>query len=256
MSKNPLNQFRLDGKVAVITGGSRGLGKEMAMAFAKVGADVVIASRKIENCEALAKQIHQETGQRALPIAYHAGKWADSDELAKRSLDEFGKVDVLVNNAGMSPLYKDIRDLPEGLWDKVIGVNQKGPFRLSALLGHAMKENGGGSIINISSIAGYLGGMHELPYGGAKAALNNMTKSFAQMYAPHVRVNCIMPGAFLTDISKAWTPEILESFKTSIPLQRAGNPDEIIGPALFLASDASSYVTGSVFAVDGGFIIK
>lgn len=256
MTTDPLNQFRLDGKVAVVTGGSRGMGKEMVMAFARVGADVVIASRKIEGCEELAKQVHKETGQRALAVAYHAGKWSDSDALAQRSLDEFGKVDVLVNNAGMSPLYDDVRNISEDLWDKVIGVNQKGPFRLSALLGTAMKENGGGSIINISSIAGQMGGAVELPYGGAKAALNNMTKSFAQMYAPYVRVNCIMPGAFLTDISHAWTPELLESFKTGVPLQRAGDPHEIVGPALFLASDASSYMTGSVFAVDGGMMVR
>lgn len=255
MSTDPLSQFRLDGKVALVTGGSRGLGKEMVMAFARVGADVVIASRKIAGCEELAKQVHNETGQRALAVAYHAGNWSDSDALAKRSLDEFGKVDVLVNNAGMSPLYDDVRNISEELWDKVVGVNQKGPFRLSALLGTAMKENGGGSIINISSTAGQSGGAAELPYGGAKAALNNMTRSFAQMYAPHVRVNCIMPGPFLTDISNAWSPDILEAIAAGVPLGRAGEPHEIIGPALFLASDASSYMTGSVFAVDGGMIV-
>lgn len=255
MSSDPLSQFRLDGKVAVVTGGSRGMGKEMVMAFARVGADVVIASRKIEGCEALAKQVHKETGQRALAVAYHAAKWSDSDALADRCLDEFGKVDVLVNNAGMSPLYDDVRNVSEDLWEKVIGVNQKGPFRLSALLGHAMKDNGGGSIINISSTAGYMGGAMELPYAGAKAALNNMTKSFAQMFAPVVRVNCIMPGAFLTDISQAWTEEVKDSLMGLISMQRAGEPAEIIGPALFLASDASSYMTGEVMAVDGGMIV-
>ena len=255
MSADPLGQFRLDGKVAVVTGGSRGMGKEMVMAFARVGADVVIASRKLANCEELARQVHNETGQRALAVAYHAANWSESDALAKRSLDEFGKVDVLVNNAGMSPLYDDVRNVSEALWDKVVGVNQKGPFRLSALLGSFMKENGGGSIINISSTAGQSGGVTELPYGGAKAALNNMTKSFAQMFAPSVRVNCIMPGAFLTDISNAWAPETLEAIKNTVPLGRAAEPHEIIGPALFLASDASSYITGSVFAVDGGMLI-
>lgn len=256
MQVEPLSQFRLDGKVAVVTGGSRGLGKEMVMAFARVGADVVIASRKIEGCEQLAKQVHNETGQRALAVAYHAANWTDSDALAKRSLDEFGKVDVLVNNAGMSPLYDDVRNITEELWDKVIGVNQKGPFRLSALLGAAMKENGSGSIINISSTAGHAGGVAELPYGSAKAALNNMTRSFAQLYAPHVRVNCIMPGPFLTDISQAWSPDVHEAVNALIPLGRAGQPHEIVGAALFLASDASSYMTGTVFPVDGGMLVN
>ncbi|MEM8499996.1 MAG: SDR family oxidoreductase [Pseudomonadota bacterium] len=255
MSTDPLTQFRLDGKVAVVTGGSRGMGKEMVMAFARVGADVVIASRKIDACEELAKQVQNETGQRALAVGYHAADWSDSDVLAERCLNEFGHVDVLVNNAGMSPLYDDVRNVSEELWDKVIGVNQKGPFRLTALLGHAMKDNGGGSIINISSVAGQLGGAMELPYAGAKAALNNMTKSFAQLFAPLVRVNCIMPGAFLTDISEAWTPEVKAALKGLISMQRAGAPAEIIGPALFLASDASSYMTGEVFAVDGGMIV-
>ena len=255
MSTDPLSQFRLDGKVAVVTGGSRGLGKEMVMAYARVGADVVIASRKIEGCEQLAKEVHNETGQRALAVAYHAANWSDSDALAKRSLDEFGKVDVLVNNAGMSPLYDDVRNITEELWDKVIGVNQKGPFRLSALLGTAMKENGSGSIINISSTAGHAGGAAELPYGGAKAALNNMTRSFAQMYAPHVRVNCIMLGPFLTDISQAWSPDVHEAVNSLIPLGRAGQPHEIVGAALFLASEASSYMTGTVFPVDGGMLV-
>lgn len=254
--QDPLQQFRLDGKVAVITGGSRGMGKEMVMAYARVGADVVIASRKLENCEELAKQVRKETGQRAVAVAYHAANWSDSDMLAKRSLDEFGKVDVLVNNAGMSPLYDDIRNVTEELWDKVVGVNQKGPFRLTALLGSNMKENGGGSIINISSVAGDTGGVGELPYGGAKAALNNMTKSFAQMLAPQVRVNCIMPGSFLTDISHAWSAETIASFKDIVPLGRAGDPDEIVGAALFLASDASSYMSGAVFAIDGGLSVR
>jgi NAD(P)-dependent dehydrogenase (short-subunit alcohol dehydrogenase family) len=256
VAADPLSQFRLDGKVAVVTGGSRGMGREMVMAFARVGADVVIASRKLAGCEELAKQVRNETGQRALAVAYHAANWSDSDDLARRSLDEFGRVDVLVNNAGMSPLYDDVCNISEQLWDKVTGVNQKGPFRLSALLGTAMKANGGGSIINISSTAGQSGGATELPYAGAKAALNNMTRSFAKVFAPAVRVNCIMPGAFLTDISNAWSPDILEALQARVLLGRAGEPHEIVGPALFLASDASSYVTGSVFAVDGGMIVS
>lgn len=256
MSTDPIKQFRLDGKVAVVTGGSRGMGKEMILAFARAGADVVIASRKLEACEELARQVRKETGQKAIAVAFHAANWSDSDALTKRSLDEFGKVDVLVNNAGISPQYNDLRDVTEDLWSKVIGVNQKGPFRLSTLMGSAMKESGGGSIINISSMAALLGGKNELPYASAKAALNNMTRSFAQAFAPQVRVNCIMPGAFLTDISHAWPEDVIEQINQVTLLGRAGNPDEIAGAAIFLASDASSYVTGSVFTVDGGATAK
>jgi NAD(P)-dependent dehydrogenase (short-subunit alcohol dehydrogenase family) len=249
---DPLDQFRLDGKVAVVTGGSRGLGKEMVLAFARCGADVVIASRKHENCVALADQVKSETGRRALAVACHVAKWSDCDALAERVLAEFGRVDVLVNNAGSSPLYPSLVEVSEELFDKVIGTNLKGAFRLSALLGTHMAEGDGGSIINVSSIASVVPTPGEVPYAAAKAALNNLTESMARAFAPKVRVNCIMPGAFLTDISKAWSPQMKSALANMAALGRGGEPDEIVGAALYLASDASRYATGTILKVDGG----
>jgi len=243
---------QLSGKVAVVTGGSRGMGREMVLAFARCGADVVIASRKLANCEAVAKQVESETGQRALPVATHVGKWDECDALAKRALDHFGQVDVLVCNAGMSPLYPSILEITEALYDKVMDVNLKGSFRLSTLLGTAMAEANGGSIIYVSSVAALQPTQGEIPYGAAKAGLHNITVSLARAFAPKVRVNCIMPGAFMTDISKAWPAEMIAGLAKAVPLGRGGQPEEIVGATLFLASDASRYTTGSVIKVDGG----
>lgn len=254
MSADPTDQFRLDGKVALVTGGSRGLGKEMVLAFARVGADVVIASRKQEACDALAREVEQQTGQRALAVAAHAGKWDECDALASKALDTFGHVDVLVNNAGMSPLYDDIRNVTEALYDKVMDVNLKGAFRLTAVLGSAMRDGDGGSILNVSSTAASQASPGEMVYGAAKAGLHNCTKSFARAFAPKVRVNCIMPGPFMTDISKAWTPEMIEGLGRIMPLGRGGEPDEIVGAALYFASDASRFTTGAILKVDGGAI--
>jgi NAD(P)-dependent dehydrogenase (short-subunit alcohol dehydrogenase family) len=247
------DRFDLTGKVAIVTGGSRGLGREMCLAFAEHGADVVIASRKVEACEALAEEITKATGRQALGVAFHAGRWDDADRLADTAYERFGKVDVLVNNAGMSPLYPSLAAVTEDLFDKVIGVNFKGPFRLSAVVGERMAAGDGGSIINVSSIAAVQPSPGELPYAGAKAALNQMTMGLARAYAPKVRANVIMPGPFLTDISKAWDLEAFGKMaERTIPLRRGGQPSEIVGAALYLASDASSYTTGSVIKIDGG----
>ncbi len=249
---DPTQQFRLDGKIALVTGGSRGLGKEMVLAFARCGADVVIASRKQEACVALAEQVEKETGQRALAAGCHVAKWNECDALAERVLDHFGRVDVLVNNAGMSPRYPSVVEISEELYDKVMGVNLKGAFRLASVLGTAMFDADGGSIINVSSIAAEAPSPIEIPYAAAKSGLHSITKSLARAFAPKVRVNCIMPGAFMTDISKAWPAAAVEALERTTPLGRGGQPDEIVGAALYLASDASSYTTGSILKVDGG----
>ncbi len=245
--------FDLTGKVALVTGGSRGLGKEMVLAFARQGADVVISSRKQEACAALAKQVEAETGRRALAAACHVGHWDQCELLVDAALDAFGRIDVLVNNAGMSPLYPSLDEVSEDLWDKVLGVNLKGPFRLSARIGTRMAEGEGGSIIMVSSVAAKQPSPVEVPYGAAKAGLHALTTGMARSFGPKVRVNCIMPGPFLTDISKAWDMEgFRKAAASTIPLGRGGEPEEIVGAALYLASEASSYTTGAVIKIDGG----
>lgn len=246
--------FSLEGKVAVITGGSRGLGRQMAFGFARRGASVVVASRKQDACTEVAAAITRDVGQAALGVACHVGRWDDCGSLVDTAVERFGTVDVLVNNAGMSPLYPSLPEVSEALFDKVIDVNLKGPFRLSALVADHMAAGSGGSIINVSSISSIQPSSAEVPYGAAKAGLNALTIAMAHMYGQRgVRVNGIMPGPFLTDISKAWD---LEAFgrlaKATIPLQRGGNPEEIVGAALYLASEASSFTTGSIIKVDGG----
>jgi NAD(P)-dependent dehydrogenase (short-subunit alcohol dehydrogenase family) len=247
----PVELFDLTGRVALVTGGSRGLGAEMVRAFAAAGADVVIASRKADACAELAAEIEKETGRRALAHACHVGRWEELDGLLDVAYAEFGKLDVLVNNAGSSPLYDRTVDITEALWDKVLDVNLKGPFRLTALAGTRMAEAGGGSIINISSMAAVRPGPDVIPYAAAKAGLNAITVAFAHALGPAVRVNCIMAGPFLTDISKAWQEETLQGLGR-LALGRAGNPSEIVGAALYLASDASSFTTGAIIPVDGG----
>jgi NAD(P)-dependent dehydrogenase (short-subunit alcohol dehydrogenase family) len=249
--------FDLTDRVAVVTGGSRGLGREMVLAFAEHGADVVIASRKLDACESVADEVEQ-LGRRALPVTYHAGRWGDGEQLADLVYERFGRCDVLVNNAGMSPLYPSVDAVSEELYDKVMSVNLKGPFRLSALIGARMAGpdsggSNGGSIIFVSSIASHRPGPNEIVYGAAKAGVNNLTYGLARTFGPRVRVNCIAPGPFLTDISKAWDLSAFESAaRGAYALGRGGRPDEIVGTALYLASDASSYTTGAVIDVDGG----
>jgi NAD(P)-dependent dehydrogenase (short-subunit alcohol dehydrogenase family) len=251
MSKTATELFDLTGKTALITGGSRGLGREMTLAFASAGADVVIASRKQAACEAVAKEV-QAMGRRALPYACHVGDWSALEGLVEAAYRKFGAVDVLVNNAGMSPLYPSLAEVSEALWDKVLAVNLKGPFRLSSLVGTRMAAGRGGSIINISSIAAIRPTPLETPYAAAKAALNALTVACAQAFGPSVRVNCILAGPFLTDISKAWPEIALEHITRTSALRRAGDPAEIVGAALYFASGASSFTTGAILRVDGG----
>lgn len=247
------DRFDLTGRVAVVTGGSRGLGRAMVQAFAEHGADVVIASRKADACEQAAAEVRGSTGRDAMGIGFHAARWDDADRLADAVHERFGRCDVLVNNAGMSPLYGSLSEVSEELFDKVVGVNFKGPFRLSALLGERMAAGEGGSLIHVSSIAAVQPTPNELVYAGAKAALDAMSVGLSRAYAPKVRSNVIMPGPFLTDIAKAWDMDAFaQTAKRTIPLQRGGEPHEVVGAALYLASDASSYTTGSVIKIDGG----
>lgn len=248
----PDKLFDLTGKVALVTGGSRGMGRAMSLAFAAHGADVIVASRKLDACEAVAAEI-RAMGRHAMAVAANVGRWDDCDALVYKAYAQFGKVDVLVNNAGMSLLYQKLSDVTEAMFDKVVGLNLKGPYRLSALVGERMAEGNGGSIINISSVAAANPAPNAEPYGAAKAGLNNLSRSFAFAFGPKVRVNSIMAGPFLTDIAKAWD---MEQFKKraeeTIALKRGGQAEEIVGAALYFASAASSFTTGSVLRVDGG----
>ena len=245
--------FDLNGKVALVTGGSRGLGREMVLAFAAHGADVVIASRKLAACEEVAAEVARRFGRRAFPVASNVSYWEQCDALVETAYGRFGHVDVLVNNAGLSPVYPSVDAVTESLYDKVLDLNLKGPFRLTALVGTRMMAGAGGAIINVSSTAAVRPSPGVIPYAAAKAGLNAMTVGFAKALGPTVRVNCIMAGPFLTDISKAWD---LEAFRkhaqTSMALKRGGEPHEVVGAALYFATAASSFCTGAVLALDGG----
>jgi NAD(P)-dependent dehydrogenase (short-subunit alcohol dehydrogenase family) len=244
--------FDLTDRVVLVTGGSRGLGREMAFAAAQSGADVVIASRNLESCVVTAEEISASTGRTAFPYQVHVGRWDQLDGLVDATYDRFGKVDVLINNAGMSPLYESLTSVSEKLFDAVVNLNFKGPFRLSALIGERMVAAGGGSIINVSSAGSLRPAPDMLPYAAAKAGLNALTEGLAKAYGPTVRVNTLMAGPFLTDVSKAWDLDGEEDPFRHLALGRAGQPAEIIGAALFLASDASSFTTGSILRADGG----
>lgn len=240
--------FDLSGKVALVTGGSRGLGREMVLAFADHGADCIIVSRKLETCEEVAEEVRAK-GRRALALSAHVGKWDDIDALIDRVYADFGRIDILVNNAGMSPACPSDQ-VSEDLFDKVLALNFKGPFRLGSKVARRMADGDGGSIINISSVGSLAPLVGVVPYGGAKAALNAMTLSFAHEYGPKVRVNTIAAGPFLTDIAKAWPEEMRENIDS--PLGRPGNPREIVTAALCFASPSSSFTTGALLRVDGG----
>jgi len=245
------NCFDLSGKVALVTGGSRGLGYEMVKAFARAGADVVVTSRKLDACERVAAEV-RALGRRALAHACHIGHWDEIEALVAAAYGEFGRVDILVNNAGMSPPVSNNDAVSEELFDKVIGVNFKGPYRLTTLVGARMAAGAGGSIINISSAAAERPQAFAIPYSGAKAALNAITRAFAWELGPKVRVNCIMAGPFLTDIARAWTEDMNARLAEYSALGRAGRPEEIVSMALCLASPASSYTSGALIRVDGG----
>jgi NAD(P)-dependent dehydrogenase (short-subunit alcohol dehydrogenase family) len=245
----------LTGKVAVVTGGSRGIGRAIAQTLAEAGADVVIASRKLGACEAAAEEVRASTGRKAVAIAAHVGRWGDCDQLIAESLARLGRLDVLVNNAGMSRLYESLDAVSEELYDKTLAVNLKGPFRLVVLAATHMAAYDGGSIINIGTAGSLMASANELPYACAKAGLNALTVGLADAYAPKVRVNAILPGPFRTDISKAWAPP-QGAEVPFVPLGRMGEPGEVAPLALHLASAASSYTTGAIIRVDGGVTRK
>jgi NAD(P)-dependent dehydrogenase (short-subunit alcohol dehydrogenase family) len=244
--------FDLTGKVAVVTGGSKGLGRAMALGFAERGADVVIASRKLGPCEEVADEVRAR-GRRALAVACHVGDWAQCEALVDATVAEFGRIDVLVNNAGIAPVPPNLLGVTEDLFDKTIAVNLKGPLRLTALAAEHMVP--GSAVVNISSKASTHPSSFTVVYAAAKAGLNALTKASADEFASRgIRVNAIVCGMFHTDSFHASvpTPEAQDAVASRVGLGRIGDADEIVGTALYLATDASSYLTGQCITLDGG----
>jgi NAD(P)-dependent dehydrogenase (short-subunit alcohol dehydrogenase family) len=242
----------LDGKVALVTGATRGLGLAIARGLAEAGASVVVSSRKAEACEKVAAEISAELGVPTLALPLHVGQWDAIEPAVARVVEQLGQLDIVVNNAGIAPLAPSLLEVGESLFDKTMDVDLKGPFRLMAVAGAHMRDRGTGSIINISSIGAHRPSPAEAMYAAAKNGLNALTQAFAQEYAPHVRVNCIMPGAFATDMAADWDDDFIGLVTRGLPAQRLGRPDEIVGMVVHLAGDRAGYTTGSIIAVDGG----
>jgi NAD(P)-dependent dehydrogenase (short-subunit alcohol dehydrogenase family) len=251
------NLFSLKGKVAIITGASRGIGRAISRAFAEAGADLVVSSRnkRPPELEKVAEEV-RSLGRKALAIPAHVGKREDVENLVQKTLQEFGRIDILVNNAGANPILSAMVDLEEEAFEKVLEVNLKGAFLTSKAVAREMIKQGGGRIINMSSISGLRARADRTgAYCISKAAMNMMTQVMARELAPHnILVNAIAPGSIKTDFSRVnWTdPERKAQRIREIELKRFGEPEEVVGIALFLASEASSFVTGEIIRVDGG----
>jgi NAD(P)-dependent dehydrogenase (short-subunit alcohol dehydrogenase family) len=243
--------FSLKKKVVLITGASRGIGEAAAIGLAQAGADLAIASRKLPDLERVAAEV-RKGGRKCLPVAAHVGRVEEVNNLVKKVVEEFGRIDILVNNAATNPTMAQALDVDERAWDSI--MNLKGLFFLSQAVARVMKEKGGGRIINVSSIAGISPDLLPI-YSISKAAVIMATKVMAQQWAQYkIRANCVAPGLTKTKFSEAlWNnPDILKHAMALTPMARVAEPEEMVGAILFLASDASSYVTGQVIAVDGG----
>ena len=250
--------YSLRNKVAVITGGSRGIGKVTALAFAEAGANVVVVSRDLASLEGVAQEI-RGMGREALAVSAHVGKVDQLPGVVENIVKEMGRIDILVNNAGTNPAMCSMLDMEERLWDSVMNLNLKGLVFLSQAVAKTMKQGGGGSIINVTSADGI---RHEIdggPYAISKAGVIMATKVMAQELAPDsIRVNAVAPGHFHTRLGDsvfAVRPEYEEQLLTRVPMGRIGEPRELVGTMLYLASDASSYTTGATFVVDGGWLL-
>ena len=244
----------LHGKVAIITGASRGIGEAIATTYAQAGAAVVLTSRKIENVGPVAEQI-RAAGGRAIAVAAHAGQQDQIDRVVERALAEFGRVDIAVNNAGTNPHFGPILTADGSHWDKIFEVNVKGYFFTAKAVAPIMKQQGGGKIINVASIAGINPGPMMGVYSTSKAAVIMLTKVLAAELGPdNIQVNCIAPGFIKTKFSAAlWTnPQLKAMLEKMTPAGRIAESDEVTGAALYLASDMSSFTTGAVLVVDGG----
>ena len=248
--------FDLSGKVAIVTGGTRGIGNSMARGLAGAGATVVITGRKQDACDTAAKKIAEQSGRKALGVACHMGDWDQIDALVDRAWKECGRIDVLVNNAGINPAFMSVENMTSEFWDKVYDVNLKGPMRLAGKVAPRMAENGGGSIVNVITVGAYFGGAGVGAYSSSKAALLNLTRVMATEWAARgVRVNALAPGPFATDMmagAEKGAPGFNAGAAAATLQKRVAEPDEIIGSVLYLASDASSFTTGTDLIAAGG----
>lgn len=252
------NAFSLGGKVAIVTGASKGIGESIARFFAAHGAKVVISSRKQEDLEVLAEDIRKESGSEVLPIQAHAGDIDQLKALLDKTIEVFGGVDILVNNAATNPVFGPSLDCSGEAFDKIMAVNVKAPFEFAKLLHPVFVSKGGGSVINISSIAGLSPDPGLGMYSVSKAALNMLTKVLAKEWGKdNIRVNAVCPGLIKTKFSQAlWeNPKMLDHFTRNLPIARMGSVEEIASLVLYLASSASSYTTGTIYEVDGGTLI-
>ncbi len=248
--------FSLQGKIALITGASRGIGEAAAIGMAKAGADIALASRKLPDLERVAGEI-RKTGRKAFPVAAHVGKLEDVNNLVKKVVDEFGRIDILVNNAATNPTMAQALDVDERGWDAIMNLNLKGLFFLSQAVARVMKEKGGGRIVNVASIAGISPDLLPI-YSISKAGVIMATKVMAMQWAQYkIRANTVAPGLTKTRFSEAlWkNPDILKLAMERTPMARVADPEEMVGAIIYLASDASSYVTGQLIAIDGGTTI-
>jgi len=247
--------FQLDNKVAIVTGASKGIGEAMARGLAEFGAKVVISSRKRESVDAVAESF-QNDGLEAIAIAANMGNVEEAQTLIDQTVDAYGGIDIIINNAAANPVFGPIQNTEERAFDKILDVNLKGPFELCKKAYPILKQRGGGSIINISSIGGLTPERGIGIYSVSKAGLINLTKVMAQDWgADNIRVNAICPGLIKTKFSEAlWGNEpILDRFLQQIPLNRVGTSEDIAGLAVYLASDAAAYCTGGVYLIDGGY---
>ncbi len=254
---NVTDRFRLDGKVALITGASRGIGEGIARAFAAAGAKVILSSRKQADLDRVAGEIASAGGE-AFVVAAHAGKPDDLKMLVEKSVPQYGRIDILVNNAGTNPVFGPIINVDEKAWDKIFEINLRGFFFLSREVSSVMSDNGGGVIINMASVAGIKPGLGLGAYSVSKAGVIMLTRVLAQEWTGmNIRVNAIAPGVIKTKFAEALysSPELAEEILRGISIKRLGEPDDIVGAALFLASGASSYMTGETLVIDGGGVM-
>jgi dehydrogenase/reductase SDR family protein 4 len=252
----PDSPFRLDGRVALITGGSRGIGRAVALALAQAGADVVVAARKAQDLDAVAAEV-RSLGRRALALPAHLARRAEVDRLFESTLEAFGRLDVLVNNAATNPVFGPLVDIEEDAWDRIMALNVKGYLLAAQRAARAMAPLGRGVIINMASTAGLRASPGLGAYSVSKAAVIMLTRVLGRELAPlGIRVNGIAPALIETRFSEAlWkNPEILGEYLKSTPLGRAGQPEEVGGAVVYLCSDAASYVTGQTLLLDGGHL--